>query len=77
MKNIKRFEELNEEMYAGQGPNDNIIEQPMYTEQELRHILEDMAAELIYSFDDYGRGYDFAQNEAEKEADKYIEKYKK
>ena len=48
-----------------------------YTEIEVLTLLENHASELIYSFDDYGHGGEWASNMAVKLSKEFFEKNKK
>lgn len=74
MNKIKRFNDLNEN-----NKNEEIIinDDVLYNEQEVYDMLVNLGTEIVYSFDDYGRGYDFASKIAEEEAIKTLKNFKK
>lgn len=92
MKKIKKFGELNEND-INKIPKDipkiestykeinNTNEQPSiektYTESEVLNMLIDLLSETIYSYDDYSRGFEFANKQAEILAKNYLDNYNK
>lgn len=99
MKNIKNYNELNEEIIEGPeksnqrfitsprpnvepAPQGRVNKEPIpvvmtYTEEEVIAMLQGLAADLIYNYDDHGRGYEFADKEGESEGQKYFDEHKK
>lgn len=73
-KNLENDETLPSNLYADYPISED---EKTYTESEVLRLLELLASEIIYGYDDYGRGQEFADNQGEKEAGEFFENNKK
>jgi len=56
---------------------ENNIDDVCYTETEVLRLLENLASELIYSYDDYGHGYQWASDQGAKSTKIFFDENKK
>lgn len=56
---------------------ENNTEEISYTETEVLGLLENLASEIIYNYDDHGRGYEFADEQGASEAKRFFDENKK